>query len=71
MAGVLGSLKFAEYAERESAAVIPRGHIEELPDGPLGLGVWVSNTPRSRRAGLSQEWREQLIALGVDCAVAT
>ncbi|WP_457518761.1 helicase associated domain-containing protein [Streptomyces sp. TE33382] len=62
-----GLVALAQYAEREGTVVVPRGHVEELPDGPVKLGVWTSST-RSRRAGLSAEQREQLVALGVEWA---
>ncbi|WP_127469685.1 DEAD/DEAH box helicase [Streptomyces sp. B27] len=65
-----GIAALAQYVEREGKVVVPRAHVEELPDGtPVKLGVWVSNT-RSRRAGLSPEQRAQLAALGVKWAEA-
>ncbi|MGW8955589.1 hypothetical protein [Streptomyces sp. NPDC055709] len=45
--------------------VVPRAHEEHLPDGPVRLEVWLSNT-RSRRAGLSPEQRAQLADLGIN-----
>ncbi|MFD0431995.1 Helicase associated domain protein [Streptomyces zhihengii] len=53
--------------EREGRTVVPRAWVEQLRDGPQNLGVWVSNT-RSRRAGLSEEQRSRLAALGIDWA---
>ncbi|OEJ20980.1 hypothetical protein AS594_40045 [Streptomyces agglomeratus] len=64
-----GIAALAQYKAREGKAVVPRGHVEELPDGTsVRLGVWLSNN-RSRRAGLSQGQREQLAGLGLDWAV--
>ncbi|MGX1887300.1 helicase associated domain-containing protein [Streptomyces sp. NPDC055287] len=64
-----GIAALAQYKAREGKAVVPRGHVEELPDGTsVRLGVWLSNT-RSRRAGLSEGQREQLAGLGLDWAV--
>ncbi|MFE7040349.1 helicase associated domain-containing protein [Streptomyces atratus] len=58
------------YKEREGKVVVARSWNEELPDGTsVRLGVWLSTT-RTRRAGLTQEQREQLAALGVDWVVA-
>ncbi|TXS35249.1 hypothetical protein EAO77_37375, partial [Streptomyces sp. t39] len=62
-----GVSALAQYVEREGRAVVPRSWVEQLPDGPQRLGVWLSNT-RSRRAGLSEEQRGRLTALGVDWA---
>ncbi|MGX1886573.1 helicase associated domain-containing protein [Streptomyces sp. NPDC055287] len=63
-----GVAALAQYKAREGKAVVARGHVEELPDGTsVRLGVWLSNT-RSRRAGLSEEQREQLAGLGLDWA---
>lgn len=62
-----GIAALTAYAEREGRIVVPRTHIENLPDGPVKLGVWVSNT-RSRRGGLSEEQRAQLAELGVEWA---
>ncbi|MGW7201683.1 helicase associated domain-containing protein, partial [Streptomyces chryseus] len=61
-----GIAALAQYKAREGKITVSRGHTEDLPDGtPVRLGVWLSNT-RSRRAGLSQEQREQLATLGLD-----
>ncbi|MFF3531297.1 Helicase associated domain protein [Streptomyces rubiginosohelvolus] len=65
-----GIAALTQYAAREGRVVVPRAHVEHLPDGPVGLGTWVSNT-RSRRNKLSAEQREQLAALGIDWATAT
>ncbi|MFD6798780.1 Helicase associated domain protein [Streptomyces cyaneofuscatus] len=65
-----GIAALTQYAAREGRVVVPRSHVEDLPDGPLKLGTWVSNT-RSRRNKLSTEQREQLAALGIDWATAT
>ncbi|TXS47018.1 helicase associated domain-containing protein, partial [Streptomyces sp. t39] len=62
-----GVAALAQYVERERRTVVPRSWVEHLPDGPQRLGVWLSNT-RSRRAGLSEEQRSRLAALGVDWA---
>ncbi|MBM9624793.1 helicase associated domain-containing protein, partial (plasmid) [Streptomyces zhihengii] len=60
-----GITALAQYIEREDRTVVPRSWVEQTPGGPVKLGVWVSNT-RSRRAGLSEEQRSRLAALGID-----
>ncbi|MFE8974925.1 Helicase associated domain protein [Streptomyces cyaneofuscatus] len=65
-----GIAALTQYAAREGRVVVPRTHVEQLQEGPVALGTWVSNT-RSRRAKLSTEQREQLAALGIDWATAT
>ncbi|TXS44249.1 helicase associated domain-containing protein, partial [Streptomyces sp. t39] len=63
-----GIAALAQYIEREGRTVVPRGWCEDLQDGTaIRLGVWLSNT-RSRRAGLSEEQRSRLAALGIDWA---
>ncbi|WP_240509177.1 helicase associated domain-containing protein [Streptomyces agglomeratus] len=63
-----GVAALARYKAREGKVVVARGHVEDLPDGTSArLGVWLSNT-RSRRAGLSEEQREQLAGLGLNWA---
>ncbi|MFD7233175.1 hypothetical protein [Streptomyces sp. NPDC059881] len=39
--------------------MVPRTHEEHLPDGPVRLGVWLTNT-RTRRTRLTTEQRQQL-----------
>ncbi|MYV56414.1 DEAD/DEAH box helicase [Streptomyces sp. SID3212] len=65
-----GIAALTQYAACEGKTVVPRAHVEDLPDGPVRLGVWVSNT-RTRQAGLSAEQRGQLAALGVEWVTAT
>ncbi|MFD7233191.1 hypothetical protein [Streptomyces sp. NPDC059881] len=47
--------------------VVPRAREEHLPDGPVRLGVWLTNT-RTRRTQLTTEQRAQLANLGLDWA---
>ncbi|MFD7232088.1 helicase associated domain-containing protein [Streptomyces sp. NPDC059881] len=47
--------------------VVPRAHEEHVPDGPVRLGVWLTNT-RTRRTALSEEQRAALAALGLEWA---
>ncbi|MEU3051233.1 Helicase associated domain protein [Streptomyces sp. NPDC006984] len=60
-----GIAALAQYVAREGTAVVPRAWVEETPDGPHKLGVWVSNT-RTRRTSLGEEQRGQLATLGID-----
>ncbi|MFJ4012801.1 helicase associated domain-containing protein [Streptomyces sp. NPDC090026] len=62
-----GIAALTQYTAREGTTVVPRAWIEQTPDGPHKLGVWVSNT-RTRRTSLGEEQRGQLAALGVDWA---
>ncbi|MER7674681.1 helicase associated domain-containing protein [Kitasatospora sp. NPDC096128] len=65
-----GLIALAQYRERTGSVTVPRGHIEEIPNGDGGtvgvkLGVWIPNT-RSRRAKLIGEQLDRLAALGLD-----
>jgi hypothetical protein len=54
-----------QYKRREGTVTVPRGHAEELEDGSVKLGVWISNT-KSRRAKLTPQQLDQLAQLGLD-----
>ncbi|MEU9777817.1 helicase associated domain-containing protein [Streptomyces sp. NPDC047968] len=62
-----GIAALTQYTAREGTTAVPRAWVEQTPDGPHKLGVWVSNT-RTRRTSLSDAQREQLATLGVDWA---
>jgi hypothetical protein len=60
-----GLAALAQYKARTGSVTVPRSHGEELEDGPVKLGIWISNT-KSRRVKLSQEQLNRLAALGLD-----
>jgi hypothetical protein len=60
-----GLAALAQYKNRTGSVTVPRGHAEELEDGPVKLGVWISNT-KSRRAKLTQDQMDRLAKLGLD-----
>ncbi|WP_432250755.1 Helicase associated domain protein [Streptomyces sanyensis] len=53
-----GIAALTQYTAREGTTAVPRGWIEQTPDGPHKLGVRVSNT-RTRRASLGEDQRER------------
>lgn len=64
-----GLVALAQYKARTGSLVVPRGHVEEILDGPdkgtkVKLGVWLSNT-KTRRAKLTIEQLAELTALGL------
>ncbi|MFE6365873.1 helicase associated domain-containing protein [Streptomyces sp. NPDC057806] len=63
-----GVAALAQYKTREGHLKVPRGHVEQLPDGTqVRLGVWLTNT-KSRRAKLTPDKHQQLADLGLHWA---
>lgn len=62
-----GVTALTQYKEREGRVVVPRAHEEHVPDGPVRLGVGLTNT-RTRHTRHTTEQRAQLTALGLEWA---
>ncbi|MFF8018559.1 Helicase associated domain protein [Streptomyces sp. NPDC007929] len=63
-----GIAALVQYKAREGHLTVPRGHIEQLPDGTeVRLGVWLMNQ-KARRAKLTPERLRQLTRHGLDWA---
>ncbi|MFI8522754.1 helicase associated domain-containing protein [Streptomyces sp. NPDC085481] len=63
-----GVAALAQYKARTGSLTVPRGHVEQLPDGSeVKLGVFLSNT-KSRRAKLTTDKLATLAALGLEWA---
>ncbi|WP_327129996.1 Helicase associated domain protein (plasmid) [Streptomyces sp. NBC_01343] len=63
-----GLQALTQYTEREGTTMVPRGHVETLPDGTTHrTGIWIGNQ-RARRAKLTAEQLRALAQLGIDWA---
>ncbi|GED90741.1 hypothetical protein TNCT6_78260 [Streptomyces sp. 6-11-2] len=63
-----GVAALAQYKTRTGSLTVPRGHVEQLPDGSeVKLGVFLSNT-KSRRGKLTADRLAALANLGLDWA---
>ncbi|MEU1676830.1 helicase associated domain-containing protein, partial [Streptomyces roseifaciens] len=64
-----GVAALEQYKARTGSVMVPRGHVETLPDSTeVKLGVFLSNT-KTRRAKLTADKREVLAGLGLDWVV--
>ncbi|MFJ4633852.1 Helicase associated domain protein [Streptomyces sp. NPDC088847] len=65
-----GVAALAQYKTREGHLTVPRGHVEQLPDGSeVKLGVWVMNQ-KGRRGKLTADKLAALAALGLAWAAS-
>lgn len=63
-----GVAALAQYKSRTGSLTVPRGHVEQLPDGSeVKLGVWLTNS-KTRRAKLTTDKLTALAALGLEWA---
>ncbi|MFC8247875.1 helicase associated domain-containing protein, partial [Streptomyces chartreusis] len=63
-----GVAALAQYKAREGSVTVPRGHVEQLPDGTeVRLGVWIMNQ-KTRRTKLTPDKLTTLATLGLDWA---
>jgi superfamily II DNA or RNA helicase len=63
-----GVAALAQYKARTGSVKVPRGHVEQLPDGAeVRLGVFLSNS-KSRRGKLTADKLQQLADLGLEWA---
>ncbi|MFH8717723.1 helicase associated domain-containing protein [Streptomyces zaomyceticus] len=65
-----GTAALAQYKTRTGSLTVPRGHVEQLPDGSeVRLGVWIMNQ-KTRRATLTTDKLTALAARGLDWAAS-
>ncbi|MFD0008255.1 helicase associated domain-containing protein [Streptomyces sp. NPDC127178] len=63
-----GIAALTQHKEREGHMTVPRGHVEELPDGTeVRLGVWIMNQ-KGRRSKLTADKLRALADLGLEWA---
>ncbi|MEV7994485.1 Helicase associated domain protein [Streptomyces sp. NPDC086077] len=63
-----GVAALTQYKTRTGSLTVPRGHVEQLPDGTeVRLGVWIMNT-KTRRTKLTDDKLTALATLGLEWA---